>query len=114
MGVLAAAALIAVGLYAYNVGVAHGLAESGRLAALPGAAGRHVAFWPGPWGFGFAWFPFFPLFGILLLLLVFRGLFWWGRGGRGCGGGRIPPHWDEWHRRAHAAPDGSTPSGTHA
>ena len=114
IGVLAAAALVAVGLYAFNIGVAHGLAESGRLAALPGGEGRHVAFWPGPWAFGFAWFPFFPFVGILLLFLVLRGFFWWGRGGRACGSGRSPAHWDDWHRRAHAAPDQSTPPGTHA
>jgi hypothetical protein len=108
--ILAIALLVGVGMSAYHMGVAHGLAAGGQLAA-PGTHGRGMAFWPGPWGF-FPWFPFFPLIGILFLLLVFRGLFWWGRGGWACG--RYPSDLDEWHRRAHAssAPSGQGPAHT--
>jgi hypothetical protein len=97
--VLAAGAVIAIG--AYNAGVAHGIAESGRaIAAVPPGA-PYVYGWPRPWGFGF--FPFFPLFFFLFFFVVMRGLFWrgpWrGWGPRYDG---IPPAFEEWHRRAHA------------
>lgn len=113
VAILATALLVGVGISAYHMGVAHGLATSGQLAA-PGAHGPGMAFWPRPWGFWFPWFPFFPLIGILFLLLVFRGLFWWGRGGWACGPGRFPSDLDEWHRRAHATapPSGQAPAPT--
>ena len=102
IGLALVAALAGVGFYAYNLGVAQGLAESSRLVA-PGAAAP-VIVWARPWGFGF--FPFFPLLFIFFWIFVLRGLFWRGRwGGRG-GGYRgypgVPPEFDEWHRRAHA------------
>ena len=102
-----AAGLAAVGVFTYNLGVAQGLAEGGRLVAAPGGAAVPVVYWPRPW-FGFGFFPFFPLF-ILLWIFAARGLFWrrrwYGRDyGYGCGG--VPPAFDEWHRRAHAQQDG--------
>jgi hypothetical protein len=61
-----------------------------------------VAVWPRPWGFGFGFFPFFPLFFILFWAFVLRGMFWRGGWrGRGCGYDGVPPAFDEWHRRAH-------------
>jgi hypothetical protein len=108
VGALAIAALLlagaaALGISAYNAGVAQGIAESGRMIAAPPAATPFVYVWPRPWGFGF--FPFFPLFVLLLFFLALRGLFW---RGRWHGGGRyryegVPPVFEEWHRRAHAA-----------
>ncbi len=103
IGLGAIALLAVVGVYAYNIGVAHGLAESGRFAVAPGAGVPVGPWWPRPWGFGF--FPFFPVFPLLFLLFAFviaRALFWRGAWhGRGyCGG--VPPAFDEWHRRAHA------------
>ena len=98
------ASFAAVGSYTYNLGIAHGIAESGRLAGPNGAP--LVAVWPRPWGFGFGFFPFFPVvFFILFWIFVARTLFWrgyWHRryGGR-CASGGVPPAFEEWHRRLH-------------
>jgi hypothetical protein len=93
--------LASVGGFTYNLGVAHGLAESGRFAVAAGTGAPPVVFWPRPWGFGF--FPVFPFFFVLFWFAVLRGLFWRGGwGGRGCGYRGVPPAFDEWHRRAHA------------
>ena len=98
------ASLAAFGSYTYHLGVAHGIAESGRLVGPNGAP--IVAFWPRPWGFGFGFFPFFPfLFFILFWIFAARTLFWpghWQRGyGGRCGSGGVPPAFEEWHRRLH-------------
>ena len=114
------AALVAVGAAfvgtaVYNAGVAHGIAESGRLAAPPAGAPYPYG-WPRPWGFGF--FPVFPFFFLFLLLFFMtRGFLWRGgwRAGGGCGYRGIPPApptFDEWHRRAHAGETPSKPSGS--
>src|SRR4051812_49711022 len=89
--VLALATLAGVSTYSYNAGLAQGLSESGRT----------IAFAPRPWGFGFGFFPIFPLFVIFFWFVILRGLFW-----RGPWGHRrwyydgVPPAFDEWHRRA--------------
>ncbi|HJZ71932.1 MAG TPA: hypothetical protein VKE51_09330 [Vicinamibacterales bacterium] len=112
LAVLLLLAAVGAGVYGYNIGVAHGIAQSAALAergaAAPGAAAP-VVFYPRPWGFGFGFFPFAPLFFILFWILIFRALFWrgprWGRGyGYACAPGGVPPAFDEWHRRAHAQP----------
>jgi hypothetical protein len=98
---LMVAALAFVGVYTYNLGVAHGLATSGQAAG---------AVWPRPWGFGFGFFPFFPFLFILFFLFAGRGLCW--RGGwrrRMYDEGGVPPMFEEWHRRAHAQPAPSRP-----
>ncbi len=100
IGLLAITALVLVGVYAYNVGVAHGLAESGKLAAF-GHGGPVGGWWPGPWAFGFGFFPIWPLFFILFWFLVVRALFWRGPWHHRGWGGDVPPAFDEWHRRAH-------------
>lgn len=41
------------------------------------APGTSVVIWTRPWGFGFGFFPFFPLL-ILFWIVVARGLFWRG------------------------------------
>jgi hypothetical protein len=102
IGALLIAGAAAIGIGAYNAGVAQGIAESGRMIAAPPAGTPYVYVWPRPWGFGF--FPFFPLVVLLLFFFALRGLFW---RGRWHGGGRyrydgVPPVFDEWHRRAHA------------
>ena len=109
IGLVLMAIVAAVGVYVYNLGFAHGLAEGGRFAAAPAASGPLVVWWPRPWGFGFGLFPFFPLLFILFWFFIIRALFWrsaWAyRGGwgyRGCGPGGVPPAFEEWHRRAHA------------
>ena len=100
--VLLVASMIGAGIYGYNVGVMHGIAQSAAAGAAGAAApGAPVVFWPRPWGFGFGFFPFFPLLFILFWFFVVRGLFWRGGWGRGCGYGGVPPAFDEWHRRAH-------------
>jgi hypothetical protein len=100
-GILVVAALVGFGYYAYNLGVAQGVAEAGRIAAPSGGA-PVVVMWPRPWGFGFGFFPFFPLVFILFWFFVARAWFWRGAWrGRACGYGP-PQAWDEWHRRAHS------------
>jgi len=88
VGLLLIALLVGAGVYVYDLGVARGVVESGRLAAAPGAGAPVVAFWPRPWGFGFGFFPFFPFLFILLWFVLLRGFFWrgrWGSRGYGCG-----------------------------
>lgn len=81
VGIALVAALAGVGFYAYNLGLARGIAQSGQLVAAPGTT-VPVVVWPRPWGFGF--FPFFPLM-ILFWIFVARALFWRGAWrGRGC------------------------------
>jgi len=110
--VLAIVALVlvgaaAIGIGAYNAGMAQGMAFSGRAAAAPLAGAPYVYVWPHPWGFGF--FPLFPLLFIFLFFFVLRGLFWRGPWyARGCGHGGVPHAFDEWHRRAHGDQPGST------
>lgn len=113
IGLLAIATMAGIGYYAYSAGVAHGITESGR-AAAGGAA--PVVVWP-RWGYGFGFFPFFPIFFFILVWVVLlRGLLWRGRRwGAGCGygyGSGIPPQFEEWHRRAHGQPGTPPASGT--
>ena len=106
-------ALTAAGFYGYNLGVARGVAENVATVAAP-ATGAPILVYPRPWGFGFGYFPFFPLLFIFFWLFVARALFWRGaRWGRGCGYGYyggVPPAFDEWHRRAHAQERPDAPS----
>jgi hypothetical protein len=111
--VLAGALLlaIAVGFWAYQSGVAHGIEQSGKIVAPP-SGGPYPYPYPyyghRPWGFGFFFVPLFFIF----WLLVVRGLFWRRAGyGGGCGPrGRF----DEWHRQAHARDAGEEFPGTPA
>src|SRR5947208_2258324 len=89
--------LLAVGGLAFNMGVARGLADSGKLVAPP-AGGGGVApyyygapyFFPRPFGFGFGFLGcLFPLLGIFLVFVLVRTLVW--RGG-GWGGRRWGGH----------------------
>jgi hypothetical protein len=120
LAVLALAVTVGAGVYGYNIGVAQGIAQGAAVAAATGGAapGAQVVFWPRPWGYGFGFFPFAPLFFIFFWILILRGLFWrgprWGRGygggyGYGCASGGVPPAFDEWHRRAHGQQPGGAP-----
>jgi hypothetical protein len=90
-----------VGYWAYNMGLAHGIAEQ----LPPAAAG--VPPWPyyyhRPWGFG----PLFPLLFLGFWLFVLRFAVRGGRRRGGWGGYHgdgthdVPPMFEEWHRRAH-------------
>ena len=115
--VLLLMAAIGAGMYGYNVGMAQGIAQSAAAAQTGTAPAVPVMFYPRPWGFGFGFFPFAPLFFIVFWILILRGLFWrgprWGRGygyGYGCGHGGVPPAFDEWHRRAHGQPAADRPA----
>ena len=108
IGTLIIAAAAAIGIGAYNAGVAQGIAESGRLIAAPQPGPPYVYVWPRPWGFGF--FPFFPILFFLFFFFVVRGLLWTGRwhGGWRYRYDGVPPAFEEWHRRAHAGQSSAT------
>jgi hypothetical protein len=89
-----------VGFWAYNLGLAHGLAQQ----LPPPPAGVQPWAYYRPWGFG----PFFPVFFLVFWFFVFRLLLFRGGPWRRAWGryydGRfsdVPPMFDEWHRRAH-------------
>ena len=90
IGALVIAAAAAIGVGAYNAGVAQGLAQGGAYPYM----------WYRPWGFGF--FPFFLL--LVLFFIIARILAWRGRWHDGWSyrHGGVPPAFEEWHRRAHA------------
>lgn len=131
---LLAVVAVTVGGFAYQAGVAQGLANSGSLVApdgggvapyyFYGAPGFRGGPWGWGWGFGFGFLRcLFPLLGFFLIFALLRGFFWrgghWG-GRRGWGGpggeGGAPQMFEEWHRQAHgeSAPkpgSGGQPSG---
>ncbi len=114
------AAILGIGFYAYNLGVAQTMAQKVP-APSTGTVPAYPYYWPpyfGVWhGFGFLG-CLVPLF---LLFLVFGGLrfiFWRGPWGwrrhmmhrywaehPGEGEDKdVPPFFEEWHRRAHGEP----------
>ena len=94
-----------VGYFAYNAGVANGIATTqisgGGAAGGAPALPPYPYYWYRPWGFGF----FGPFLFLLFWLFVLRALVWGGAWRRHCYYGRgyygFPPTFDEWHRRAH-------------
>lgn len=61
--------------------IAYGAGHSAAVVTTTGGDGRII--YPGYYGFGFGFFPFFGLLWVLLIgFLLFRLLFWrpWGRG----------------------------------
>jgi amino acid transporter len=116
LGVVLVALLVGVAAQVYEVGVAQGVAQGAQVAAAqPGVAQPGVAPYPyygygpfyRPWGFGFGFLHLlFPILFLLLIFGVLRGLFWGGRhrwGGHNGGdwSQRVPPMFEDWHRRAH-------------
>ena len=108
---LTLALVAAVGVFTYDLGVAHGVAQVAPTVVAPGAPGSPgnvvpYVFYPRPYGWGFGIFPFFGLFWLALIFLFARRLWWgprWygrGYGWRGCYG-RTAPEFDERRRRAH-------------
>ncbi len=110
--VLIAALLLvaAVGFWAYQAGVTHGIAQSSKIVA-PTAGPYPYPYpyygWHRPWGFGFLFVPilFFIFFGVFARALFWRRA-WYGGGYGPCGPrGRF----EEWHRQAHAR-EGDAPA----
>jgi hypothetical protein len=125
MALVLLGALVGIGAYAYNAGIAQGM-----LVSLPAPAnGSGTAPQPYPYFayrhaspfFGFGGFGCFgvliPLFLLFLVFGAFRALFWngsrrwhtlhtgpWGRSPYDKAGGNIPPMVAEWHRRMHEQP----------
>lgn len=111
------AAILGIGLYAYNLGITQGLAQKvlpseGVPVQVPYPHFGHPFF-----GFGFGLLGcLVPLFLLFLVLGSLRVFFWhgpmgWGhmhrrnwdwRNGDGKG---VPPFFAEWHHRAHMQPE---------
>jgi hypothetical protein len=126
---------LAAGYYAYQSGYARGVLENATFVVPEAAPEGAVPFFyygrpfmhPGfGWGPGGMVGPFIggfiqcliPLFFLFLFFGLLRMLFWRGRWGHGWGGpghwpGGLPPHFEEWHRRAHGEAPGtdSNPPG---
>ncbi len=113
------AAILGIGVYAYNIGMAQGLAQQGQ-AAASGPIHVPYMYYGHPFlGFGFGFGLLGCLIPLFLLFLVFgslRALFWHGRMGWGHmhrrrwdwrdeNGKDVPPFFAEWHRRAHGEPE---------
>jgi len=118
-GVILLVAIAGLGLFAYQAGIAHGVAVNIQVSTAD-TGGSPYLFHGMPYGH-FMWFPGFDIFGLLiplfLLFLVFgalRRMIWgprWGwrhmghgRMGHGPWGEGVPPMFAEMHRRAHATP----------
>jgi hypothetical protein len=119
MALVLLGALAAIGVFAYNAGVAQGM--SVNLQAPASGSGTAPVPYPyyGYWHafpfFGFGCFGLLiPLFLVFLAFAAFRGLFWhgprhwhrmhhgpWGMPRAGESGMDIPPMVAEWHRRMH-------------
>jgi hypothetical protein len=111
------AAIIGIGVYAYNIGMAQGLAQKVQ------APGVETGWMPYPYygyqffGFGLGLFGFLvPLFLLCLVFGSLRALFWHRPTGwthlhrrqwdwRDENGKGVPPFFAEWHRRAHTQPE---------
>ncbi len=111
------AAILGIGAYAYNLGIAQGLAQ--KVQIQPGVPVQlpHLYFGNPFLGFGFGLFQcLIPLFLFFLVFGCLQALFWrgsmgWGHmhhrrwGWRDDNGKDVPPFFTEWHRRAHAQPE---------
>ena len=91
------AGVIGIGVYAYNAGVAQGMAASGEGGAVAPYRGPFFFPW---FGFGFFCLPFLLLWFLFPLFGMWRGRWGWGKH-RGDWGKGAPPMFEEWHRRAH-------------
>jgi len=98
-----------VGVFTYNLGLEHGVAQSAPVVASPGpspdAAPPVVFYRPYHFHWGFTPVPFLMLFWVFVFFLFLRRMWWgprWYRRGYYYGyHDRIPPEFEEWHRRAH-------------
>ena len=106
IAILAVGMAAAIGVSAYNAGVAQGIAESGRVVAAPAPAPGAPSPYIYPYGWhrhGGGFFPFFPFFGVLFTFLILRALWWRGPMYRGWdrGYGYGPPPADRRPDEAH-------------
>jgi hypothetical protein len=120
------AAILGIGVYAYNIGIAQGLTQKLPVAQTGGPVQMPYMYYGHPFfGFGFGLLGcLVPLFLFFLVFGSLRALFWhgpmgWGRMHmhRRHWGWRdendkddkddkdIPPFFAEWHRRAHGQPE---------
>jgi len=115
--VVLVAAIAGIGAYAYNLGMAQGVAQkitlpAGQSASVPYMYYGHPFFGP---GFGLLG-CLIPLFLLFLVFGSMRALLWHGPMGwrtmhrrgwdwRDENSKDVPPFFAEWHRRAHAAPE---------
>jgi hypothetical protein len=101
------AGAIGLGTYAYNAGIAQGLAQSGKVVVPDGGAVPYPYYGPfayHPFGFGFGGF-LFSCFFLFLIVGLIRAIFFrrhWGwHGRRGMWNDDVPPMAAEWHRKMH-------------
>jgi len=111
------AAIVGIGVYAYNIGMTQGLAQKVQVPAVEPGRMVYPYFGHPFFGFGFGLLGcLIPLFLLFLVFASLRTLFWHGPMGwrhmhRGRWGWRdgegkdLPPFFEEWHRRAHAGPE---------
>lgn len=108
-------AVVGIGVYGYNLGIAQNLVQNGQVQALTPGQMPYAPYWFPVHGFGFG-FGFLgclvPLFLLFLFFGSMRALFWHGpwswrhmhhgyRNWREEHGRGVPPFFDEWHQRAH-------------
>ena len=103
IAVLCIGTAAAIGVSAFHLGMAHGLAAAGQApVGAPGIASYAYA-WPYPWH-GFFLAPLFWLFLTVLMVRALVGRRSW-RGGCHYRDDGVPPAFEAWHRRAHAQQD---------
>lgn len=118
------AAIAGIAYFAFQAGVVQGSpitieAPSGEtVPAYPYYGYGYGMPFHRPWGFGFGFFGFLLLlFLFFLAMRAFRFLFWgprwgWGHHRRGPWARHwengVPPMFEEWHKKAHETPQGST------
>jgi hypothetical protein len=105
VGLLAATALVAVGVGAFHAGQRHTVTTVAPVVGEAGEAVRVVGY--GHWGPGWGGPPFgffFPLLiiGLVALLIAGRRRAYWGGPDGPCGPGGKQGMLADWHRQAHA------------
>ena len=115
--VVLVAAIVGLGAYAYNLGMAQGIAQKITLPAGQSAPVPYMYYGHPFFGAGFGLLGcLIPLFLLFLVFGSMRALFWHGPMGwrhmhrrgwdwRDENSKDVPPFFAEWHRRAHAAPE---------